>query len=219
MSRVSLGILAVPGAITVGFILACGPLSSDDGLKPTKYGGGKTKGVPSSQNPTTIPSAYGDNGPLDDAAVDCDDNLSKPKAACSIKTIACGETIQGSNRGQGMHFGDDFYRAKYCTPRAESYEASPDAVYALKVPANMQADIKLLSPCMDLDLFSVRWGNAKRCPTASTSTGECEGSTKRSGDTIRIVSVGRDEDHLVWVDGKKGNIGNFELSVECRPAR
>jgi hypothetical protein len=118
-----------------------------------------------------------------------------------------------------MHFGDDFYRSKFCTPRANSYEESPEAIYALTVPANMRADITLESPCSDLDLFSIRWGQSDRCPSVSTSTGECEGSTKGASDTIRIMSVGRDEEHLVWVDGKKGNTGNFALRVSCQPAR
>ena len=213
--------LTILGGMSLGFILACGPFLGGDAPKPMAYGGGKSKGTSrsSSSSPSSVERLPNNTGPLDDANVDCDEDLSQPQAACAIQPIACGETVQGSNRGQGAHFGDNFYRAKYCTPRSESYEDSPDAVYALNVTANMQADVRLASPCADLDLFSVRWGNSKRCPTASTSTGECEGSNRRSGDQIRIVSVGRDEDHLVWVDGKKGNVGNFELSVECRPAR
>ena len=219
MSRVSLGAIALPGGLLLGFSLACGPLSSADRLKPTPYGGGKSTSHPSTVSPSAVDGVPASDDEMDDSDVDCDAKLKAPKAACAIQAIQCGDTIQGTNKGQGMHFGDDFARAKFCTPRSESYDESPDAVYALTVPANMLADIRLTSPCEDLDLFSVRWSNAQRCPSVSTNTGECEASTKTAGDQIRIVSVGRDEEHLVWVDGKRGNIGNFELRVDCRPAR
>jgi hypothetical protein len=140
-------------------------------------------------------------------------------SGCSLRTIACGETIESSNAGQARNFDDAFYRSKFCTPRSADYEESPEAVFALTVPAEMKADVYLETPCDDLDLFSIRWPHTDRCPTKSTSTGECEGSTKGSEDTIRIMAVGRDEKHLVWVDGKNGATGNFRLRVKCHAAR
>jgi hypothetical protein len=200
-------------------------LSSADRIEPTPYGSSKSKSYPSTTSRSAGSPSAVDGRPaaateeLDDSDVDCDARMKAPKAACAMQEIKCGDTVQGTNKGQGMHFGDAFYRAKFCTPRSESYDESPDAVYALTVPANMLAEIRLASPCEDLDLFSVRWSNDTRCPSVSTNTGECEASTKTAGDKIRIVSVGRDEEHLVWVDGKRGSIGNFELRVDCRPAR
>lgn len=220
MSRVPLSPLLAVAGVGVGLSLACGPLGGDD--LPTE-GGSKRVGPTTSHR--TGSSSQGSGGAASSGAahssdVDCDADLTVPKArGCAIARIACGESIEGSNHGQAGHFGDDFYRSKFCTPRAASYADGPEAVYALTVPANMQADITLDSPCDDLDLFSVRWSSADRCPSVSTSTGECEGSTKGAVDTVRIVSVGRDEEHLVWVDGKKGAEGNFALRVDCRPAR
>lgn len=223
MSRVPLKHLLAVGSVSLAFMLACGPLGGDE--PKVEHIGSKNPNASRSGGSPSHSSGSGSSGgasALDpvDSNVDCDDNLgTKRGASCAIDRIACGDTIMASTQGQKGHFDDAFYRAKFCTPRSADYEDSPEAVYALTVPANMQADITLLSPCTDLDLFSIRWGSADRCPSQSTSTGECEGSTKGSKDTVRIVSVGRDEEHLVWVDGKKGNTGNFELHVECRPAR
>ncbi len=205
-------------AITLGGLLvwslACGPLATD---------GDGAGAAPPPGAPATKAQRSGAAAPSTDASepnLACDDSLAVPRASgCAIQSIACGETVEGSNEGQAGHFDDAFYRAKFCTPRSADYESSPEAVYALTVPAEMQADVYLDTPCEDLDLFSIRWPHADRCPTSSTSTGECEGSTKEGQDTVRIVAVGRDEKHLVWADGKQGNIGNFRMRVECRPAR
>jgi hypothetical protein len=219
VQRISLSPLLLVGTVAVGFVLACGPFggSKTGSTETTHQKGSSTKN--SSGQTSGSARNDGPSGGVAVADVDCGANFKEPKASCAIRSIACGDTVQGTNKGQGSHFGDDFYRAKFCTPRRASYEDGPEAIYALTVPANMQADIHLSSPCEDLDLFSVRHQNPDSCPTPSTSTGECEGSTNGDSDSIRIVSVGRDEHHLVWVDGKKGTIGNFELRVDCRPAR
>lgn len=193
--------------------LACGPLAIEGDEAVPKSG----------ERPAAQTGPSGDAVTAEAAGepdVACDDSLAVPRASgCAIESIACGESIEASNAGQARHFDDAFYRSKFCTPRSADYESSPEAVYALTVPAEMQADVYLDTPCEDLDLFSIRWPHQDRCPTSSTSTGECEGSTKEGQDTVRIVAVGRDEKHLVWVDGKKGNTGNFRMRVECRPAR
>ena len=230
MSSIPLSRLTAVGGLSLAFILACGPFGDDltkGGSKRIEGRGSQSSSSSSSSSssrhssgPSSTAGGGGSSAADLDVELDCDSTIqTKRGAACAIDRISCGDTIQASNYRLERHFADDFYRSKFCTPRSADYEDSPEAVYALTLPADMQADITLLSPCTDLDLFSIRWGNADRCPSVSTSTGECEGSTKGSTDKIRIMSVGKDEEHLVWVDGKKGNTGNFELRVECRPAR
>jgi len=210
------GLLLGTLGIAVVWTLACGPID---------FGDDATETAPSSGGASGARPVSADGGPAaaatpEAAPVECDTSMKVPRASgCAISTIACGETIEASNEGQAGHFDDAFYRQKFCTPRSNDYESSPEAVYALTVPANMKADVFLETPCDDLDLFSIRWPHADRCPSASTSTGECEGSTKDGADTVRIMSVGKDEKHLVWVDGKQGATGNFRLRVECRAAR
>jgi hypothetical protein len=223
VSTLPLSPLTAVGGVSLALILACGPLGGNDLLK----GGSKRiEGRGATEAPTGASHASPSRNQSTHTEVDLQTNVScdaridtTRDAACAITRIACGDTIQASNEHLKNHFGDDFYRAKFCTPRASEYGDSPETIYALTLPANMQADITLSSPCTDLDLFSIRWGRSDRCPSVSTSTGECEGSTDGATDSVRIVSVGKDENHLVWVDGKNGNTGNFELRVDCRAAR
>ena len=199
--------------VAIAWILACGPIDfgGDDPPVPGATGSEPVHAQPA--QPVTSAST-------EEAPVECDDSMQEPRASgCALRTIACGETIESSNAGQARNFDDSFYRSKFCTPRSADYGESPEAVFALTVPAEMKADVYLETPCDDLDLFSIRWSSTARCPSTSTSTGECEGSTKGSEDTIRIMAVGRDEKHLVWVDGKNGATGNFRLQVKCHAAR
>lgn len=153
-------------------------------------------------------------------ALDCGEPIDTPAAkSCTIDTLSCGDVLEANARNQTSAFGDDFVVGKYCAPQRNSYEDSPDARWMLELPENTQADITLKSDCVDLDLFSVRWQSASKCPTAGTATGECEGSTRTGEDKIRITSVSRPEKHLVWVDGKEGRTGNFRLEVKCKAYR
>ncbi len=153
-------------------------------------------------------------------AVDCDDPIpTKVAKGCAIETIGCDTVIEANNRDQTNAFDDDFVVGKYCAPQRNKYGDGPDARWMLDLPENTQADIVLTSDCVDLDLFSVRWAKADTCPTPAIATGECEGSTRTGQDKIRITSVSRAEQHLVWVDGKEGATGNFRLEVKCKAYR
>ena len=217
MSIVSVSPLRATLGLVATLILACGPFASSDtpetpadtpaGQKPAA-GGHSASGA----------SGAGPSGDPTDLA--CDPKIDTPTASgCAIRPIQCGETIEANNADQSQNFDDAFYRAKFCTPRSANYAAGREAIYNLHLPANMRATVRLESPCANLDLFSIRWPHADRCPNSSTSTGECEGSTKPGVDSIQIVAVGNDEHHLVWVDGQDGDYGNFRLSVVCEPGR
>lgn len=153
-------------------------------------------------------------------ATDCGAPIDTPRAkGCTIGKLSCGDVIEANNQEQTNQFDDDFVVGKYCAPQRNDYGDGPDARWMLEIPENTQADITLTSECVDLDLFSVRWASATKCPTAGVSTGECEGSTKTGEDHVRITSVSRAENHLVWVDGKSGVTGNFRLEIKCKNYR
>jgi hypothetical protein len=153
------------------------------------------------------------NGP------DCDQDLKQPAADCALALIPCGGSVEASNAGQGKRFDDDFYQSKYCTPQRHRYADSPEAIWAIDLPADTQADVVLHTDCVDLDLFSIRWPELGSCPSRSSGSGECEGSTRSGDDTVRITTVNRAERHLIWVDGKAGATGNFRIEVQCRTYR
>lgn len=153
------------------------------------------------------------NGP------DCELDLKQPAADCAIAMLKCDSAVEASNAGQGKRFDDDFYQSKYCTPQRHRYADSPEAIWAIDLPADTQADVILHTDCVDLDLFSIRWPESTSCPSRSSGAGECEGSTKSGDDTVRITTVNRAERHLLWVDGKEGATGNFRLEVKCRNYR
>ncbi len=215
MSLVSVRPLASTLGILGAFLLACGPFAGTDTPEASP-----SAGKAPSANSQTASGASG-AAPMDEPTdLSCDSPIETPLASgCAIRPIQCGETIEANNVNQSPNFDDAFYRAKFCTPRSANYAAGREAIYNLHLPANMRATVKLESPCAKLDLFSIRWPHADRCPNSSTSTGECEGSTKPGVDTIQIVAVGNDEHHLVWVDGQDGDYGNFRLSVVCEPGR
>lgn len=211
-------------AVLAAALLSCGPLSVLEELQALEEAAPDPEPRPDlSSGPGAQPSTGGANEAQPSGStdfLDCDADLDTPRASsCAIAPISCGDTITGSNAGQPSHFDDDFTRGKFCAPQTNKYGEAPEAVYALHLPEDTLATVTLDTPCADLDLFSVRWGNPQRCPGVGTGTGECEGSTKGARDQIRIMSVGRAEDHLVWVDGKRGATGNFSLKVECRAGR
>lgn len=155
------------------------------------------------------------DGPGAGTGPSCAADMKLPAADCAVAVIGCGATVEGSNAGQGKRFDDAFTTAKYCTPQRHHYGDSPEAIWALDVPENTKVDVVLRTECADLDLFSIRWAEASSCPSAGSQTGECEASTRKGDDTVRITTVDRAERHLVWVDGKDGAIGNFKLEVRC----
>jgi len=150
----------------------------------------------------------------------CEPALRTPRAhSCAIARASCGDVIEATNANQVGHFDDDFVVAKYCTPQRNGYADGPEAIWALDLPPNTQADIQLASDCADLDLFSIRWPDPNSCPSTGAQTGECEASTRTGIDTIKITTVAREETHLVWADGKGGAVGNFRLEIKCKAYR
>ena len=139
---------------------------------------------------------------------------------CAIRTITCGDQVEGNNAGGNPNWGDDFYQKAFCTPERHDYDESPEAVYRLKVPADIQADVRLESPCEDLDLVAVGWQDDS-CPTLAHTIRirECEMGTKKGSDSVRVTTVSKPQTYLLGVDGKNGATGNFRITVKCSTYR
>ena len=67
-------------------------------------------------------------------------------------------------------------------------------------------------------LFGFRWEEKGSCPTDKhfQRIGECEMDDTKRGGTIKLNSVKKPITYLIGVDGKKGAVGNYRLSVQCR---
>jgi len=236
MTRLTPRLRWAPLALALPALLACSGVvntlrGGEPPATPPAPGAGATPGAPGAAGAAgaaggatgiQAPQVTGGNmepvrldGPGAGTGPACDTDLKVPPADCAIAVIGCGAVVEASNAGQGKRFDDRFTTAKYCTPQRHQYGDSPEAIWALDIPENTKVDVVLRTDCADLDLFSIRWPEASACPTAGSQTGECEASTKRGDDTVRITTVDRKERHLIWVDGKDGAMGNFKLEVRC----
>ena len=142
-------------------------------------------------------------------------------SGCVIQTITCGDQVEGNTASGRFNWGDDFYQKAFCTPQRHDYDDSPEAIYMLKVPGDVQADIRLESPCADLDLVAVGWNDATTCPTVAHTIRivECEMGTKGGSDSVRMTTVEKPQSYLIGVDGKNGATGNFRITVKCSTYR
>jgi len=155
--------------------------------------------------------------------VDCGEDYPTPTPRNNgiMGTIECGGEVEGNNRKGNMNWGDDFYQKAFCTPQRNDYEDSPEAVYELIVPANVQAEVQLTTDCVDLDLVSVGWQDTKDVPLLKhhNRIRECEFDDKPGSGHLTLLTVDRAQRFLIGVDGKYGEVGNFRLSVKCSTYR
>lgn len=161
-----------------------------------------------------------ENLAMDD--VPCGDSIkTPPPSGCAIAHITCGDTVEGNNENGPNNWGDDFYQKVMCTPQRNDYELSNEAIWALDMPPNVEAVLRLESPCADLDLVSVGWPDTSTCPKLENYTRirECEMDTHPGGGTVKMTTVDRAQTYLVGVDGKGGDHGNFRITVTCRTYR
>lgn len=134
---------------------------------------------------------------------------------CVTATIRCGETIQGDTEGGRSRWGGPFYREKFCLPMPDAY-AGPERVYRLELPANQLAEVRLESPCADLDLFAVSWPEKGRCPDSDHLVAECDASARADDDRVRLYTDHNPRGFLIAVDGKGGDTAPFSLAVTCQ---
>ena len=73
----------------------------------------------------------------------------------------------------------------------------------------------------DLDVVAMAWKDTDQCPTVDSSGHifECEMETDEGSGEINLFTVDNDRVYLVGVDGKRGETGDFSLSVNCSAYR
>jgi hypothetical protein len=152
----------------------------------------------------------------------CEPAFATPSpTGCAIQTLTCGDQVEGNTSAGRFNWGDDFYQKAFCTPQRHDYDDSPESIYMLKIPGDVQADVRLESPCADLDLVAVGWSDAQVCPTIAHTIRivECEMGTASGSDTVRMTTVNKGQSFLIGVDGKNGATGNYRLTVKCSTYR
>ncbi len=139
-----------------------------------------------------------------------------PRANGIVGNITCGSVIEGNTANGTKLLGDDFYQSAFCTPERSQYDASPELIYRLEVPSDLEAEVTLISDCADLDLVGISWAEERvPKPEHGRSISQCDMDTTRKGGKLRLNAVGKDWYYLVGVDGKGGQTANFRLSVKC----
>jgi hypothetical protein len=169
----------------------------------------------------TLPSLSGADGasPLTAATPACaTEGVATPPRNCISGALACGSTITGTTLGGDSAWGDEFYATEFCFPTGDHHDGA-ERVYTLTAPENTQVTIDLRSDCVDLDLIALAWDYEGTCPTEKHLIPECEADSRKGGfGTVKIQSFS-ERQYLVAVDGKRGAVGPFTLSVSCTPLR
>jgi len=177
---------------------------------------GKSASTEDEEAPTELPLSPSSqaSAPPPGPELDCEADVpSLSSTGCAISEIGCGSIVTARIGSGSSRFSDDFYLSKHCGVYQNGYDA-PDAVYALELPANKRAVVFLESPCADLHLASVKWGDSQSCPTTQHNTGPCEMDQHSETPMVVITSI-RPERNLVIVDGVGGADGVYRLSVQC----
>ncbi len=154
--------------------------------------------------------------------MDCESNIPTQKPMrCVAGRIACNDVVEGYSGAGERHYTDKFYGGAKCVPRKHRYDVAPEMIYRLKLQPNTEAIVELVSDCADLDVFGFRWEEKGTCPKDRhyERIPECEMDDSPRGGRIKLNAVNKPVTYLVGVDGKKGAVGNYRLSVTCRQSR
>lgn len=148
----------------------------------------------------------------------CDEEKHKEAAVtagCFTDTIGCDAHVEGHTEGGVNNWEGLFYRRHYCTPLPGDYSGT-ERVYRFEMPANTLADIELVSPCADLDLFVIVWPDTDRCPREDHLISECESDVKPGGGKVSLFTDHHPKTYLIGVDGKAAANGAFRINTKCR---
>lgn len=139
-----------------------------------------------------------------------------PRSNGIVGTLECGSVVEGNTADGSRLLGDNFYQGAFCTPERNQYDNSPEIIYRLHVPADLEAEVKLISDCVDLDLVGISW-QEESVPRVEHKgrINQCDMDIGRKGGKLRLNAVGKDWYYLVGIDGKAGVTGNYRLSVKC----
>jgi hypothetical protein len=110
-------------------------------------------------------------------------------------------------------WSNDEYREWFCHPIHKDWDGR-ERVFRLELEAMQVARVRLVSPCEDLDLFTVSWPYDD-CPTTANAVTECNADVQSGGGETTLVTANHPRTYLVAVDGKYGTEGAFQISVDC----
>lgn len=132
---------------------------------------------------------------------------------CGEQALRCGDTVEGHTGNGTSNWSNDEYREWFCHPIHKDWDGR-ERVFRLELEPMQVAELRLQSPCEDLDLFTVSWPHDD-CPTTDHSISECNANVDRGGGEQTLVTQKNPRTFLVAVDGKWGTEGAFRLSVDC----
>ena len=151
--------------------------------------------------------------------MDCDSTYpSRRPKSCISKTLKCGSEIEGNTKVGRTKWGDEFYVAATCMSMHRQYDAAPEVAYKITLPERTTAKAKLVSDCVDLDVFAMRWNDKDlECPGPQHArrVGECQVDATPRGGSVTMTSVNKPETYIIVIDGKKAAEGNYRLKIEC----
>ncbi len=151
--------------------------------------------------------------------VECDPPIPTPSPNRTgvVGTLSCGDVVEGNTSVGNSIWNDQFYvHSAYCTPAVHYYDQAPEVIYRLQVPPNNEATVRLDSNCVDLDVSMVAWQDQQTVPNDKHSIAECQMDDSSGSGTVLGTAVDKPYTYLVGVDGKKGAVGNYRLTVTCR---
>jgi len=190
--------------------------TSTDGGGTSGDGGGGDGGGDGGGSDTGGGDGGGDTG----ASPLCDQRVvdGPPTQACVTDQLACDTSLVDSLVNGDASFGAEAYQAWTCNWSTDDHWAGRERVYAFHHPGTGTVDIRLDSPCADMNLFVLRWGYFEsdgECPTAeSTLARSCDFDDSPGGGTISVWDSS-ESDYLVIVDGVDGAEDNFAISTTC----
>ena len=151
--------------------------------------------------------------------MECDSTYpSRRPRGCISKTLKCGSEVEGNTKVGRAKWGDEFYVAATCLSMHKQYDAAPEVAYKVTLPERTTATAKLVSDCVDLDVFALRWNDKDlECPGTQHArrVGECQVDTTPRGGSVTMTAVNKEETYIVVIDGKKAAEGNYRLKIEC----
>ncbi|MCK6503129.1 hypothetical protein L6R53_07000 [Myxococcota bacterium] len=154
-------------------------------------------------------------------SIPCDPPFQSPTARNGIVAdITCDSEVEGNNATGTRLWGDTFYQKAFCTPERNQWDNGPEDIYRLKVPADLEATVTMVTDCAELDLVGVSWQERSVPRTEHHSAiNQCDMDIGRKGGKLRLNAVGKDWYYLVGVDGRNGETGNYRLKVKCTTFR
>lgn len=146
--------------------------------------------------------------------IDCATPASEAPTCAEVE-LSCGDVVEATTDGGTTALDRTTWAAAQCLDwlAADAGDLDgPERVYALRIPPDTRASVRLQSPCARLDLRAV--------PTTTVCDAAPDGCTSASGDFADsrlsdLLGGTQGRRYELVVDGYEGEAGAFRLSVTC----